>query len=93
MPERDLHCAGWRPDAVCAVNVKELIKALRDMPGNAEVRHIWDGGARTAIAHVWLAKGGYVCTADSDEVVYYDADRPSDAPLETVNPYWSTPDK
>ncbi len=68
----------------------ELAKRLLDLP-NVEVMHIWDGAARTSINFVWEAKNGTISTADYDQVVYDDNDRPIDAPLSKDGNYWSTP--
>lgn len=67
--------------------VKELIRQLKLMPAKSEVKHVWDGAARTTINHVWLAKSGDVMTADSGESVYYAEERPVNAP---EIPDWST---
>lgn len=73
------------------MTVAELIEALKGLPQDAEVKHVWDGCARTDIHHVYLTKGGFVATADNDEVVYHDAYRPVDAPDEAAQRYWYTP--
>lgn len=72
------------------MNVRQLIKELSKMPPSAEVRHLWDGTARTTIEHVWLSNGGYVVTADFDEVCYMKADQPESSQAQS---YWKTPKK
>lgn len=62
------------------MQVKDLIKELQKMPPNAEVKHVWDGAARTDIDMVYLAQSGFVITIESDMVVYHDEDRPINAP-------------
>lgn len=73
------------------MKVKDLIQALKNMPDDADVLHLWDGEPRTAIEHVWLARDGSVITADFNMVCYSNAPRPSDAPTTAEEPYWSTP--
>jgi hypothetical protein len=75
------------------MTVKELIALLSAMPPDARVLHLWDGGLRTEIEHVWLARSGVVATADHGEVCYDTEDRPSDAPTAKASPYWRTPDQ
>jgi hypothetical protein len=72
------------------MKVSELVARLREMPQDAPVMCVWDGGARTDVRHVWAARGGSVMLADYDEVVYSDEDRPLDAPLEKDVRYWRT---
>lgn len=74
------------------MTAKELIALLATMPPDARVWHLWDGGLRTEIEHVWLARSGAVATADNNEVCYDDKDRPSDAPTSKNAPYWGTPE-
>lgn len=77
------------------MTVEELISCLQKMPQQAEVVHIWDGAARTGVEFVWVAKqtDAYdetrevVVTADRDEVVYDDEERPAGA----TGKYWHTP--
>lgn len=69
----------------------KLIDALRTMPPDAEVFHLWDGEARTVIEHVWLARDGNVLTADNSMVCYSTETRPVDAPTSDENRYWQTP--
>mgnify|MGYP000700415745 CR=1 FL=1 len=73
------------------MNVKDLISALQKMPPDAPVWHIWDGAARSQIAHVWLAKSGHVMTIDQQQVVYDDQDRPASAPPSHETRYWQSP--
>ena len=67
------------------MKVSELINALAQMPQDAEVLHLWDGEARTAINHVWLSRGGDVVTADSGIVCYSEETRPMFIPDGTKN--------
>jgi hypothetical protein len=72
--------------------VKELIDALKDMPGEAEVLHIWDGEARTGIKYVWLSRNGKVITSDYGMVCYSTESRPFDAPTSEENKFWMMSD-
>lgn len=73
------------------MKVSELIEKLKAMPQDAEVRHLWDGAARTEIKHVWLTREGVVVTADDGEACYNTPDRPADAPTVEQDRYWRTP--
>jgi hypothetical protein len=72
------------------MTVKALIEALKAMPPEAEVTMLWDGGSRADVAHVWLARAGYVVAAGCSEMVYDDQERPASAPHDK---YWATPAK
>jgi len=74
------------------VTAAELIEELNKMPPEAQVWHLWDGGLRTEINHVWLARNGRVATADDGEICYDDEDRPECAPISEEDRYWRTPD-
>lgn len=74
------------------MKVKELIKALETMPPDADVTHLWDGEARTKIEHVWLARAGFVVTADFGMICYSNDARPASAPTEKDDPYWKSPE-
>lgn len=74
------------------MTAKELIALLAKMPPDARVFHLWDGGLRTEIEHVWLARSGVVATADNNEECYDTKDRPADAPTAQESPHWSSPD-
>jgi hypothetical protein len=74
------------------MKVSELIERLQEMPLDAEVLHLWDGGLRTAIEHVWLTRTGVVGTGDHDQVCYDTDGRPLEAPTQEQDRYWSTPD-
>lgn len=67
----------------------ELAEILLSLP-DVEVKHVWDGAARTTINHVWFAKGRFIATADHGEVVYSDEDRPVDVPTKKEARYWHT---
>ena len=69
----------------------ELIAALATMPLEAIVAAYLEGGPRTTVHFVWLARNGGVILTDYNEVIYDDRDRPPSAPTETETPYWSTP--
>ena len=71
--------------------VKDLISILKEMPQDAEVSHIWDGGPRTDINHVWASRNGEVMTADTDEVCYDEKWWPVDAKATPPSRYWNTP--
>lgn len=73
------------------MKVKELIKALQAMPPDADVTHLWDGEARTGIEHVWLARDGFVVTADFGMVCYSNGTRPENAPTAKEDSYWESP--
>jgi hypothetical protein len=72
------------------MKVSELIEALRTMPADADVLHLWDGEARTGIEHVWLSRDGNVITADDGMVCYSTGTRPVTAPTSDENKYWSS---
>ena len=74
------------------MTVSELIKRLGEMPVDAEVVYLWDGGARGGVEFVWESRGGRVVTADFGEVCYDDEDRPLDAPW-AGDRYWGTPER
>lgn len=73
------------------MTVRKLIAELEKMPPGAEVAHLWDGEPRTNIEHVWLARGGFVVTADHDQVCYSTKSRPKEAPTAQQDQYWQTP--
>ncbi len=72
------------------MKVKELIKELQKMPQHADVKHVWDGEARTEIELIWLARDGFVATSDYDQIVYSNGSRPENAPTERQRMYWRT---
>lgn len=74
------------------MKVKELIRKLNEMPPDAEVKYIWDGVARTKADLTWLSRGGDVMICGYEELVYPDEERPIEAPSETDDPYWYSPD-
>ena len=78
-------------DAFLHMTVQQLINKLHELPHYAKVWFIWDGAARSEADHVWLAKSGDVVIAEADDMVYYDDDRPMDAPFAKDAPYWRTP--
>lgn len=73
------------------MNVSQLIEALKALPPDAEVGHLWDGRVRTKIQHVWLARNGSVVTSDYEMVCYDGDQRPIDAPTEEQERHWYTP--
>lgn len=73
------------------MKVKDLITELEKMPQDAEVLHLWDGEARTAIEIVYLSKNGNVITADFGMVCYSSDTRPVDAPTREEDRHWETP--
>ena len=58
----------------------ELAKMLLALP-DVEVKHVWDGCARTTIEYIWVAQGDeggeFIATADKDEAVYDKEDKPA----------------
>ena len=74
------------------MKVKDLIAALKEMPADAEVLHLWDGEPRTGIEYVWVSRGGNVITSDYGMVCYSTEDRPHDSPTSEENRYWRTPE-
>lgn len=104
-PIRQLEARGRRAynrkiDAVLAeaaakggavIAAKCLLVLAVAMPPEAEITHLWDGEARTNIRHVWLARGGFVVTADHGMVCYSDATRPASAPTAAEDLYWKSP--
>jgi len=72
------------------MKVSQLIEQLKGMPQNAVVSHVWDGASRTIIQHVWLARSGEVCTADSCMNVWCDEDRPVMGPTCKEESNWKT---
>ncbi len=73
------------------MTVRNLIAELQKMPPDADVAHLWDGEPRTNIEHVWLARGGFVVTADYEQVCYSTKTRPKDAPTAKEQSNWETP--
>lgn len=74
------------------MKVRELIEKLQLMPMDADVLHLWDGEARTAIEFVWLSQDGNVISADFGMVCYSDETRPVGAPTKAQDMYWKTPE-
>lgn len=72
------------------MKVHELITALQAMPLDADVLHLWDGGARTVINVVWLSRDGRVITSDYGMLCYPNNDRPPTAPTTDEELYWKT---
>ncbi len=72
------------------MKVSDLIEKLKTMPQDAEVKHVWDGGAYTTIQHVWLSRSGIVMTADFDMPVYNEEDRSAEMPNEKEKKYYYT---
>lgn len=62
------------------MTAKDLISVLASMPPDANVTYLWDGGARSIIEKVWLARSGEVVIADNDEICLNTSDRPVNAP-------------
>lgn len=69
------------------MTVKELISALQKMPSDLNVGYIWDGQDRSDVQYLWISCCGRLVLSDGD-YVYYDADRPKDAPLRKDVPQW-----
>jgi len=69
------------------MTVHEIIEALKKMPQEAEMRHLWDGAARSKVDCVYLAQAGYVVVAPEYEPAYDDEDRPIGAPKEHEDQY------
>lgn len=75
------------------MKVKELIAVLQKLPADADVLYAYDGASRGDIEFCWLARGDQVVIAGLNSVIYDDHDRPLDAPLTSINRYWSTPEE
>ena len=76
------------------MKVRDLITALKAMPMDAEVAHVWDGEPRTHINVVWLTPDGRVLTADYGELVYGPQNWPGNvdaAALIEDHRSWQTP--
>lgn len=71
------------------MNAKELIAELSKLPQDIPVLHAWDGGLRTEINCVWLAKSGVIGTSDFGEFMMRNEDTPIGSP--DVNDVWYTP--
>lgn len=71
------------------MTVKEIIKALLEMPQDAEMGHLWDGAVRSMVDVVYLGRNGTVVGAPEGEPAYYNDDRPEDAPSSEEEPYWT----
>lgn len=72
------------------MKVIDLITALQSMPHDADVLHLWDGGARTVINLVWLTIDGRVITSDYGMHCYLNNDRPPGSPTTDEKLYWRT---
>lgn len=82
------------------MTVDQLIAQLRLLPGNAEVRFLYDGAPYGEVECIWLSRGGgplrvrpQAILADSCVPVYSEHDRPVDAPNDKEEPYWNTPER
>jgi hypothetical protein len=75
------------------MTVNELIGRLQKMPADATVGYVWDGAARGEPEMVWLARGGSVLLGHKEDALYYDCDRPIDAPTAAENKYWEAGDE
>lgn len=73
------------------MKVSELIKALGDMPASAEVSILYDGAFRLPAEIAWLSNSGNVGIGTKGEVVYYDTDRPLNAPSQHEDPFFKLP--
>lgn len=73
------------------MRVRELIARLEEMPEDAEVKHVWDGEARTDIEFVWLSKKGDVITIDTSEPVYSNHNLPKGLDVAGHVRTWYTP--
>jgi hypothetical protein len=52
------------------MKVAELIKALEQMPEDADVKYFWDSKARTPVTNVYWSRNGDVVLSDGDEQSY-----------------------
>ena len=75
------------------MKVSNLIEKLSSLPPEADVGYVWDGEVRSYVSHVWLARDGSVVLADYGDVLYDGDKRPADAPTESENRYWETPEE
>lgn len=73
------------------MDVKTLIEQLKLMPENAEVQYLYDGALRSCVEVVYLTKSGCVGLGAEGDTIYYDEDRPIDAPGEDVE-FYSLPE-
>lgn len=73
------------------MKVSELIGALGIMPPDARVMGLYDGAARLSVEYAYLARSGDVVLAEKGDPVYYDSDRPGDAPTEAQDRHWTIP--
>lgn len=69
--------------------VSELIEKLAEMPQDARIGTVWDGGVRGDPDRIWLAQNGVVCIGHDDDVVYSTEDRPVGAPTAEEHGYWT----
>lgn len=74
------------------MNVQKLIEQLQKMPKEQSVLIVYDGAARMEADFVWVSRSGEVLLGGSGEPVYYDKDRPVDAPSEIAMERWITPE-
>lgn len=69
---------------------KDLIKALQQLPQEAECAILYDGACRLDVNVVYISQDTQIVITDLRQVVYYDCDRPQFAPSQNMNPYWNT---
>ena len=74
------------------MKVGELISALKEFPPDADVRVMYDGGAREHAELVWMARNDKVVLSSYGEPVYDDCDRPENAPTAEEDKFWHTQD-
>lgn len=72
--------------------VAEMIEKLRGLPQDAEFVALYDGSCETSPDHVFLSRGGRVIMASGGEPVYFDEDRPLDAPTWEDDECWELPE-
>ena len=70
--------------------VKELIEKLSAFDPQLKVSIVFDGADRMNVEKVWLSRKGNVLLSDGNHFIYYNEDRPIDAPTERERKYWST---
>jgi hypothetical protein len=64
------------------IDVQCLIEMLQDLPPDAPVMILFDGALRSEVHHAWQTKDGRIGLGPRGAAIYYDSDRPVNAPSE-----------